>query len=99
MNDRERHNDNLDESEVARNDNEGPALEQADWDAIGARGMKPSDASPNGDLRFEDEPSGELPDEDDDNEYQESDEALPDDEEERAIARNPAKKGGRFDEV
>jgi hypothetical protein len=66
---------------------------------IGNPDLQPSDAPSNGDLRFEDdEPSGELPGEDDDNEYQESDEALPDDEEERAIARNPGREGGRFDE-
>jgi len=89
------------------NDNQplegAPTIEKADWDDIGARGMKPSDAPANGDLRFggapSAEPSGELPGEDDDNEYQESDEALPDDEEERAIARDPAKEGSRFDEV
>jgi hypothetical protein len=35
----------------------------------------------------------------DDNPYQESDEALPDDEEEAAINRNPSRQGGRFDEI
>ena len=78
---------------------EAPGLSQADWDDIGARGMSPTDAHGNGDLRFKEEPSGDLPGEDDDNEYQESDEALPDDEEERAIERNPGKEGGRLDEV
>lgn len=42
---------------------------------------------------------GALPDEDDDNAYQESDAALPDDLEEKAINRNPSKEGGHFDEV
>ena len=37
--------------------------------------------------------------EEDDNPYQESDEALPDDKEEAAIRRNPSREGGRFDEV
>jgi hypothetical protein len=36
----------------------------------------------------QDELDGELPEEDDDNPYQNSDEALPDDEEEAAIRRN-----------
>lgn len=36
---------------------------------------------------------------DDDNPYQESDEALPDDAEEAAISRHPSREGGRFDEI
>ena len=40
----------------------------------------------NGDIRYDEEPEGELPEEDDDNPYQESDEALPEDHEERAIS-------------
>lgn len=78
---------------------DAPGLSRGDWDDIGKRGVSPTDAHGNGDLRFKDDPSGDLPGEDDDNEYQESDEALPDDEEERAIERNPGKEGGRFDEV
>jgi hypothetical protein len=35
----------------------------------------------------------------DDDPYQESDEALPDDAEERVIDRNPSREGGAFDEV
>ena len=34
-----------------------------------------------------------------DDPYQESDEALPDDAEERVIDRNPSREGGAFDEV
>jgi hypothetical protein len=44
-------------------------------------------------------PAGELEEEDDDNPYQNSDEALPDDEEERAITRHPSREGGLFDEI
>ncbi len=40
---------------------------------------------------------GELETEDDP--YQESDEALPDDAEERVIDRNPSREGGAFDKV
>ena len=40
----------------------------------------------NGDMRYDEEPDGELPEEDDDNPYQESDEALPEDDQERAIS-------------
>jgi hypothetical protein len=35
----------------------------------------------------------------DDNPYQESDEALPDDEEEASISRDPSREGSRFDEI
>ena len=42
---------------------------------------------------------GEVEEEDDDNSYQESDEALPNDTEEAAISRNPSRDGGRFDET
>jgi hypothetical protein len=34
-----------------------------------------------------------------DDPYQESDEALPDDEEEKVIDRNPSREGGAFDDV
>ncbi|MBP2507233.1 hypothetical protein J2855_000839 [Agrobacterium tumefaciens] len=37
--------------------------------------------------------------ESEDDPYQESDEALPDDAEERVINRNPSREGGTFDEV
>ena len=78
---------------------DAPALEESDWDAIEAGEMEPTDTPANGDIRYREEKPGDLPGEDDDNEYQESDEALPDDAEERAIARNPSHEGGRFDEV
>ena len=42
---------------------------------------------------------GDLPEEDDDNLYQNSDEALPDDGEEKAIANDPSREGTRFDET
>lgn len=80
---------------------EGPAIEQQDWDAIEAGEIEPVSVPDNGDLRYgeaEGGESGELPGEDEDNPYQESDEALPDDEEEAAISRNPSREG-RFDEV
>lgn len=59
----------------------------------------PPGSRPPGYLPAKDEPSGELPEEDEDNAYQNSDEALPDDEEEDAIARDPDREGGRFDEI
>lgn len=48
---------------------------------------------------FDDEPDGELPEEDDDNPYQENDDALPDDLEEAVLSKDPSKEGSRFDEI
>lgn len=76
-----------------------PALEEQDWDALAGEAAAPDGAPENGDRRYDAERSGEAPEEDDDNAYQNSDEALPDDREEAAITRNPSKEGGRFDEV
>ncbi len=62
----------------------------------------------NGDIRPEVDPrkkpdlppGGTLPslEEEDDNPYQDSDEALPDDSEEARLRRNPGREGGLFDE-
>lgn len=68
---------------------EAPALEQQDWDAVVSSDLTPESTPEN------EEPNGELPEEDDDNPYQNSDEALPDDSEEAAIARD----AGSFDDV
>jgi hypothetical protein len=82
---------------------DGPVIEQPDWDALVGADHAPTSIPANGDVRYEGveegEKSGELPGEDDDNAYQESDEALPDDRDEASISRNPAKQGGRFDEI
>lgn len=78
---------------------EGPGLEEQDWDAIESGAITPDSLPASGDPRRDAEPDGELPGEDEDNPYQNSDEALPDDGEERAIARDPSREGGRFDEV
>jgi len=48
---------------------------------------------------LDEEPNGELPEEDDDNPYQENDEALPDELEEAVLRKDPSKEGSRFDEV
>ena len=81
---------------------EAPRLEETDWDAVENAEFVPDSAPQNGDLRYElgeEETPSELDEEDDDNPYQNSDEALPDDEEERALSRDPSKEGSRFDEV
>ena len=48
---------------------------------------------------LEDEPDGDLPEEDNDNPFQESDEALPDDLEEAVLRKDPSRESSRFDEV
>lgn len=78
---------------------EGPALEEQDWEAIESGAMTPDSIPENGDLRYDVERSGEAPEEDDDNPYQNSDEALPEDGEEAALTRDPSREHGRFDEV
>ncbi|MGE3305388.1 MAG: hypothetical protein AB7I52_05410 [Rhizobiaceae bacterium] len=82
----------------ADNDNkpeaDGPALAEQDWDAIATGELTPSSAPENGDLRYEDgsvRKSGELDGENDDNPEQESDEALPNDREERTLRRDPGR--------
>ncbi|TPJ89750.1 hypothetical protein FJ434_10060 [Mesorhizobium sp. B2-5-13] len=71
---------------------EGPVIEQQDWDALAGAKILPDDAE------VEDEAEGDLPEEDDDNAYQESDEALPDDVEEAAISRDLSREGGHADD-
>ena len=63
----------------------GEAEMQADDELaiLGERQVEPDDAG--------------LSEEDDDNPYQESDEALPDDEEEVEISRDPEREGHRFE--
>lgn len=77
----------------------GPALKEQDWEAIESGAIEPGSVPENGDLRYDPESSVEAPYQGEDNPYQKPDEALPDDEEEAAISRNPSGEGGRFDEV
>ncbi|MER8370054.1 hypothetical protein [Mesorhizobium sp. M1378] len=77
---------------------ESPTIQQQDWDAIRSGRILPDGVPQNGDIRYDVEEDGELPEEDDDNAYQESDEALPDDTDERVISRDLAREGGPFDE-
>lgn len=75
---------------------EAPELEQTDWEDIEAAdpfAPEPEAEEPEGEV------PGDLPEEDDDNPYQESDEALPDDLEEKVIQRDPSREGSRFDEI
>jgi hypothetical protein len=68
-------------------------IPSGDWGALG-RG----DIEPEIDLEELAEEEIEEDEDDDDNAYQDSDEALPDDEEEAAISRDPSRQGTRFDE-
>jgi len=85
----------------SRPDDGVPDMQDAvtqDWEELEGADLLPAGAPENGDFRPQ-HSSGEEPEEDDDNPYQDSDEALPEDSEEQALTRNPSKEGGRFDEV
>jgi hypothetical protein len=71
-------------------DIDAPDLEQQDWDDLEGDTPDPDVALENGDLRYDEErgDGDEALEEEDDNPYQNSDEALPDDDEEAAIERD-----------
>jgi hypothetical protein len=72
---------------------EGPQREQLDWEQLKNAEFVSEIVTGNGDLHGNDGEATEAPEEEDDNPYQESDEALPDDAEEKAIAeRNRAQR-------
>jgi hypothetical protein len=66
-------------------------IETHDWEEIAD-----DELSIRGQRQIESEDAGELSEDDDDNPYQNSDDALPDDEEEKEIARDPEREGHRF---
>jgi hypothetical protein len=70
-----------------------PAMAEQDWSEIEGADVAVEGNSPVS------KPNGDLAEEEDDNPYQGSDEALPDDAEERVLSRDPSKEGSRFDEV
>jgi hypothetical protein len=77
-----------------KEDTGAPTIAQQDWDAIKSGEIAPESVPADRDISYPPstvERSGDLPEEDDDNPYQESDEALPDDVEEAVLARDPAK--------
>lgn len=78
---------------------DAPALEEQDWEAIESGAIRPDSIPENGDLRYDEGRPAESLEEEDDNAYQDSDEALPDDGEEAAITRDLSQEGTRFDEV
>ena len=78
----------------------GPEIEEQDWDALESGALDPTSVSENGDIRYRDEGADPAEaEQDDDNPYQESDEALPDDKAEKALSRDPSMEGSTFDEV
>ena len=83
------------------NPDEGPELERQDWDAVVAGELSPDSIPENGDFRYgsdgeEEEEESDLLEEDDDNPFQHSDEALPDDDEEAELERDPTHERPRF---
>ena len=78
---------------------EAPTIEQQDWDALEGNEVLPDSVAVESGAPDTGETEGTLPEEDDDNTYQNSDEALPEDDEERVLSRDPSKEGSRFDEV
>jgi hypothetical protein len=81
---------------------EGPREARPDWDALQAGipdSINPDEAKERSRANGGVEKSGDLAEENDDNAFQGSDEALPDDREERAIWRDPDREGSRFDEI
>jgi hypothetical protein len=78
---------------------ERPSLEEQDWEDIETGLVTPSSLPENGDLRYDSDEESEALEDDDDNAYQRSDEALPTDEDEDALSRRPSREGSRFDEV
>ena len=79
---------------------ESPVLEQTDWDALAGDSFAADRKLDDTDLPYyvEVDSDASAPEEDD-NAYQNSDEALPDDEDERVLARNPSKPRVRFNGV
>lgn len=80
---------------------EAPERSEQDWDAVKGVRINPEDMAGES-VPFDqsgrvntDEHYGEGQD----NPYMESDEALPDEDEEEVFRRNNAREGGRFDEV
>ncbi|WP_173932747.1 hypothetical protein [Chelativorans sp. Marseille-P2723] len=80
---------------------EAPKRAEPDWDAI--KGVQYTPEDEEGDSVPLDQSGKVSTDEHygegEDNPYMESDEALPDDEEEKVFRRNNAREGGRFNEV
>ncbi|EJN04306.1 hypothetical protein [Phyllobacterium sp. YR531] len=88
-------------SSTAQNENQEKPLrtpiETQDWDEVGSSEVQADDELViSGGRQVESEDAGDLSEDDDDNPYQESDEALPDDKEEAEIALDPEREGRRF---
>jgi hypothetical protein len=91
-----------DRKDAALDREEAPTESRPDWEAL-----RPAELDPAAPAKADEErpvnggieKTGEHPEEDDDNAFEDSDEALPDDREERALARHPGREGSRFDEI
>ncbi len=72
-------------------------IETQDWNEVGVTEVQADDElAILGERQTQSEDAGDLSEDDDDNPYQESDAALPDDEEEAEIAFDPEREGHRF---
>ncbi len=72
-------------------------IETQDWDEVGAMDVQVDDElAILGARQIDSADAGDLSEDDDDNPYQESDAALPDDEEEAEIAFDPEREEHRF---
>lgn len=80
---------------------DSPLLEQTDLDALAGDAFDGGRSPDEADLPYyvEIDDDADAPEENDDNAYQNSDEALPDDENEHVLARNPSKTRVRFNGV
>jgi hypothetical protein len=91
-----KHKNSPERTEVRETPSRMP-IETQDWDEIGTEEVQADDElSIRGERQVESEDAGDLSEDDDDNPYQESDEALPDDEEEKEISFDPEREGRRF---
>lgn len=75
-----------------------PIVKQ-DWDEFTEEEIMADDElAIRGERQVESEDAGDLSEDDDDNPYQNSDDALPDDEEEKEISRDLEREGRRFND-
>lgn len=73
------------------------SMKKRDWNEVSSEEMPIDDElAIRGERHAASEDAGDLSEDDDDNPYQNSDNALPDDEEEDEIARDPEREGHRF---
>ena len=78
---------------------EAPAIERQDWESFEGDKVLPDSVVVEEGIPDAKETEESPSEEDDDNPSQNSDDALPSDEVEKVLSRDPSKEGSRFDEV